>query len=87
MKHILERHHPRFWNGTTKSVQTFFDKNMSVIEIETAILAVISQNRAQLTKIGTNAKRGQVTGVYRGKQYKLGIKRGQIGQFYPLEHQ
>ena len=36
MKHILERHHPEYWNGTIKRDQTFLPKDMSINEINNA---------------------------------------------------
>ena len=37
MKHILERHHPEYWNGTIKSTQTILDKSMTIEDISNYI--------------------------------------------------
>ena len=33
MKHILERHHPEYWNGTIKNTQTFLDKSIGLLPV------------------------------------------------------
>ena len=50
MKHILERHHPEYWNGTIKRDQTFLPKDMSINEINNAIFDILQQNRDILIK-------------------------------------
>jgi hypothetical protein len=83
MKHILERHHPSFWNGTTTASQSFFPKNMSVAEIENAIAEVLKQNPRRIAEIGANGI-GPMTGIVNGVKYQLGLNRGRIGQFFPI---
>lgn len=80
MAHILERHHPSYWNGTEKAAQTFFDKNMTISDIENAIKSVLSQNAVLLRSGKIN---GQITGVVNGRTYVLGLRDGVVGQFYP----
>lgn len=82
MKHILERHHPNFWDGSVKKTQSFFDKNMSIDDISNAIHDVMKQNRDILIKKGTTGMY-QITGSYNGIEYVLGLKNGRVGQFYP----
>lgn len=81
MNHILTRHHPRFWDGTRKTVQTFFDDAMSIRDVENAVVQVAQQNRARLIEIGSGY--GQVTGTVGGRTYVLGVSRGHLSQFYP----
>lgn len=83
LKHILERHHPSFWNGKNKQSQSFFPKNMSVREIEHAISEVLKQNPTQIGKVGANGV-GHMTGVVNSVRYQLGLNRGRIGQFFPI---
>jgi hypothetical protein len=83
LKHILERHHPNFWNGTTKATQSFFPKNMSVDEIRSGIGEVLKQNAARVGQIGSNGV-GQIEGTVNGIRYVLGLNRGRVGQFYPV---
>lgn len=81
MKHILQRHHPVYWNGTIKASQSFFHNKMTVTEITNAIQIIMSQNRNILIKKGTNAV-FQITGRYNGVQYTIGINKGKVQQFY-----
>jgi len=84
MKHILERHHPDYWDGSLKEGQTFFDPNMSVDQVADTITLVLEQNRDILSAKGTNSVY-QVTGNVKGNTYVVGVKRGRIGQFYPKD--
>lgn len=81
MKHILQRHHPEFWNGSVKDKQSYFDAKISINELQNAITAVLKQNRELLITKGSNIKL-QIKGDYNGNQYVLGLKRGQIHQLY-----
>ncbi len=83
LKHILERHHPQYWNGSIKGTQSFFAKKTSISEIESAVFEVLKQNRDQVAKIGVNSK-GQMTGIVNGIKYRLGLKKGRLQQFYPV---
>jgi len=80
MKHILSRHHPKFWNGTIKTVQSFFDKKMQSNEMIAVIKDIINQNRNFINK--TTESEYQIRGVFEGVTYVVGIKNGRIGQFY-----
>ncbi|WP_354626824.1 S-type pyocin domain-containing protein [Morganella morganii] len=82
MKHILERYHPDFWDGSIKSTQSFFNKDMSVSELTDAIDRVMQQNRDILLEKGS-LRMYQIEGEYNGDMYTLGLKNGRIGQFYP----
>jgi hypothetical protein len=81
MKHILQRHHPNYWDGSVKTQQSFFDSSMSIDDITSAIKSVMSQNRDVLTSKGTKGMY-QITGTYNGKDYVLGLNNGRVGQFY-----
>ncbi|MDC9596950.1 hypothetical protein [Xenorhabdus anantnagensis] len=82
MKHILERHHPYYWDGSTKPKQSYFTCDMTVINIADAIYSIMKQNRDTLVKKG-HVRRLQIIGTYKGKIYTVGFKRGRVGQFYP----
>ncbi len=84
MSHILERHHPNFWNGESKAMQSFFSKKMSTSDIQHLVREVIKQNRNKLQKLGANSM-GSVRGVVNGVEYQLGINKGRIGQFFPIK--
>ncbi|MCE7008677.1 EndoU domain-containing protein [Kibdelosporangium philippinense] len=86
MDHILRRHHPDYWDGTVKDKQSFFPKSMSIPDIEDAIKQVMQQNRDDL--IANGGKRmHKIYGTVNGVKYQLGLNRGRIGQFFPLEGQ
>ncbi|MEH3001092.1 MULTISPECIES: hypothetical protein [Bacillus] len=80
MKHMLERHHPKYWNGTSKKTQTFFDSRLSVKDIERIAINVAKQNRTKLSKIKVS---GQVEGKVDGVKYVLGVSNGHMRQLYP----
>ncbi|MEG2909808.1 MAG: hypothetical protein RR945_11335, partial [Erysipelotrichaceae bacterium] len=82
MDHILSRHHLDYWDGTIKAKQSFFEKGTQISEIENAIDAVARQNKDLITEKGTNAI-FQITGLYNGKSYTLGLNNGKVGQFFP----
>lgn len=81
LTHVLERHHPAYWDGSVKGKQSFFDESMSIDDVQAAIGDVARQNREQMAQIGAGS--GQVQGSVNGVDYVLGVSRGRIGQFYP----
>jgi len=82
MRHILTRHHPDYWDGSSRTVQTFFSRNTSIDDIENAIESVINQNRERLSRLGGNGT-DTVEGIVNGITYVLRVDRGRIGSFYP----
>jgi hypothetical protein len=54
MKHILERHHPKYWSGQSKSTQTFFKDRMSIDDVTNAMESVIKQNMKELKEFKPN---------------------------------
>lgn len=80
MKHILSRHHPKFWDGSVKATQTFLSKHLTVSDIKKGIGAVIEQNKEAILKNGTS--RGQYKGIVDGIERTIGFKNGRIGQYY-----
>lgn len=82
MKHILERHHPEFWDGSVKETQSFLNSKMSIGDVSNAISEVMKQNRDLLIQKGSKGMY-QITGTVDGVEYVLGLKNGRIGQFYP----
>lgn len=83
MKHILTRHHPKYWDGSVKAAQSFLDKSMSIDEIANTIQSVMKQNRGTLIQKGTRGTY-QIRGYVDGVQYVVGLKNGRVGQFYPV---
>ena len=84
MQHILLRHHPAFWDGTIKSNQSFFNKNMTVSSIENILLRVVDQNRVAINKTTSATGFRQYIGEWNDIKYKVGIEKGQITQFFPM---
>ncbi|WP_236343061.1 hypothetical protein [Paenibacillus plantiphilus] len=86
MKHMLERHHPEYYNGTVPKdpaiPQSFFDKSMNIDDLAKAIEEVLKQNRGKIIEKGTKYSY-QIEGSYGGSNYVLGFNKGRIGQFYP----
>ncbi|MDO5682543.1 MAG: hypothetical protein Q4G46_06930, partial [Propionibacteriaceae bacterium] len=82
MKHILERHHPNYWNGTTKSTQTFFNPSMSINDVRSTVHAALQQHQATLRVRGTNA-RISLSGKVNGINYQMVVDQGRVVQFYP----
>ncbi|MGW2661136.1 hypothetical protein ACWCW7_09245 [Nocardia tengchongensis] len=81
LKHILTRHHPKYWDGSVKKEQTFLDRNMSVDDVTRAIGAVLQQNRDAVVAAGI--KFDQYFGTYQGVRYQVGVGNGLVGQFFP----
>ncbi|WP_338686578.1 polymorphic toxin-type HINT domain-containing protein [Streptomyces acidiscabies] len=82
MEHILTRHHPKYWDGSVKKTQSFFDPNMSVSDVQNAIGEVMKQNRDTLLQRGSKGMY-QISGKVNGVDYVLGMNKGRVGQFYP----
>ncbi|MDQ0943493.1 polymorphic toxin-type HINT domain-containing protein [Streptomyces sp. V1I1] len=82
MEHILTRHHPKYWDGSVKKTQSFFDSSMSVDDVQGAIGQVMRQNRDTLVQRGSQGMY-QIRGNVNGVDYVLGMNKGRVGQFYP----
>ena len=82
MKHILKRHHPKYWDGSSKISQTFFNPKMSVGDVRKLVHGAMKQNQSKLKKGGTN-KRIQLEGTYTNVKYKVVIDKGRVVPFYP----
>lgn len=82
MKHILERHHPEYWDGSLKAQQSFLSSKMSINDVTDAITNVMKQNREVLANRGSQGMY-QIKGTYDGVEYTLGLNKVRIGQFYP----
>lgn len=81
LKHILSRHHPSFWNGSTKTKQTFLFENMSIERIVDVIKKVLYENRQVIILQGTNDAY-QLESTIKGITYVVGLSEGRVGQFY-----
>ncbi|OWP83024.1 hypothetical protein BWK59_12705, partial [Flavobacterium davisii] len=80
--HILERHHPKYWNGSIKSKQSFFKKADDVI----GLLNKVFNKYEEIIKAGMKEKKmGSLILEVEGVEYQLGWKNGKIGQFFPVQ--
>ncbi|MGG0656914.1 hypothetical protein [Rummeliibacillus pycnus] len=84
MKHMLERHHPKYWNGSEKKKQTYYDSRYSIKDIENVAITVAKKNKKKLSEISANAS-GQVKAKVDGIEWVLGVKNGHIHQLYPVK--
>ncbi|MFE4133211.1 hypothetical protein [Peribacillus sp. YIM B13482] len=82
MKHMLTRHHPKYWDGSVKAKQTYYNPDLSVNAVKKFALNIAKQNKTTLSKKGTTST-FQVTGTVDGVKYVLGITKGHIKQLYP----
>lgn len=82
MKHILKRHHPKYWDGSSKGGQTFFNPNMSVNNVRSLVHGALKQYPSTLKSNGTNS-RISLQGIYNNVKYKMVIDKGRVVQFYP----
>ena len=83
LKHILSRHHPKYWDGSIKAGQSFFSKKTKIEDIIEVVTKILEQNKGLITTL-KDSKKFQITGTVNGVQYVLGTKNGRIGQLYPL---
>ena len=83
LKHILERHHPDYWDGSIKTDQSFLDPRLSINDVVNAISEIMKQNRDLVISKGTNSMH-QIEGTYKGINYVVGFNKGRIGQLYPF---
>jgi RHS repeat-associated protein len=84
MTHILERHHPSFWDGSVRTVQSFFDARMTTEDLVTVVADVMRQNREFILQRGNNAIYTLPATTVGEVQYILGVNNGRIAQLYPV---
>ena len=82
MEHFLRRHHPDYWDGSTKKKQSFFDRRLSVRDLEAIIGTILNKNRDTLREKGTYEYL-EFYEVVDGVKYKLAVREGKVAQFYP----
>ncbi|MEK4967605.1 hypothetical protein MKX29_08015 [Cytobacillus sp. FSL R7-0696] len=82
MKHMLERHHPKYWDGSVKKDQTFYNPDLSVNDVKNIAHTIAKNKKSTLSKKGTNST-FQVEGKVNGVEYVMGITKGHIKQLYP----
>ncbi|MFE3976581.1 MULTISPECIES: hypothetical protein [unclassified Peribacillus] len=55
MKHMLTRHHPKYWDGSVKAKQTYYNPDLSVNAVKKFALNIAKQNKTTLSKKGTTS--------------------------------
>ncbi len=83
MRHILERHSPEYWDGSTKTAQTFFRSGTTPENIQNIVSDVLRQNRNVMTSILDSYERSLV-GNSGGANYQISIYQGRITSVVPL---
>lgn len=92
-EHILQRHHPKYWNGTFEGKQSFFDPKTSLKTIQNYIKQTISSNSKTInSKVnGLKGKKGKVEVIQKinGTKYKLVLnvdekKSITVSTFFPV---
>lgn len=86
MQHMLQRHHPNYWNGSLPpggGPQSFLDPRMGIEDVSRVATDILRQNRAILENPPGGARIFQVTGTVDGHTYVVGLSNGHIRQLYP----
>ena len=83
MRHILERHAPEYWDGSSKSSQTFFEPGTTLEDIQDVVRDVLGQNRDAIIA-EPNAYEWELTGTSGGRSYGLSTYQGRVTQVYPM---
>lgn len=85
LKHILERHHPLYWDGSLATTQTFLHEKTTIQDIVHIIKEVMKQNKKSILEHGTQDFY-QIHGIINEIKYTVGFDNGRIGQFFiPLK--
>ncbi|MDQ1126529.1 hypothetical protein QE428_001562 [Microbacterium sp. SORGH_AS 505] len=82
IRHILTRHHPKYWDGSTKATQTFFNPNMSVADVKALVHVAMKQWPNTRKSKGTGST-FTLSGSAEGVKYTMTIQNGRVVQFYP----
>jgi len=83
MAHFLSRHHPAYWDGSTKLTQTFLDPSLSVDDVGMLVKQTVQtgyNTRAPSGFAGTFSYTTEINGV----TYRATTVFGKVVQFYPL---
>lgn len=84
LTHIVQSHHPDYWDGSKEKYQTSFKRGTTRRDIMRIIKAVIGHEDNKSKLIHNFRKRCQVTGTFQGIEYVLGMDElGRIGQLFP----
>jgi hypothetical protein len=82
LQHIMERHHPKYWDGSVKVRQSFLDPKLTVDDMVGIIESIMRSHRDEIIEHGTRGMY-QMEGEFNGVRYVLGLNKGRVGQLYP----
>ncbi|SDD15847.1 intein C-terminal splicing region/RHS repeat-associated core domain-containing protein [Glycomyces harbinensis] len=87
MKHFLQRHHPSYYAGGPKAIQSFLPGGTSVGQIKSIIGSVLAQNRGYISRLGGYGKFQLPPTTIGGNTFIVSIQRSSrygftISQFY-----
>lgn len=86
MQHILQRHHPSYWNGTVTKKQSFFDPSLRVNDIKNIVHSVVRGNSSEISRNVSNRTKSVVFGRVNGVRYRVSIdSSGHVTQVIPVE--
>jgi hypothetical protein len=83
MGHFLERHHPRYWDGSFATEQSFFEARMTIGDVEDIVRQVVNQNQAKIIANGGTNVETSIEGTVNGLKYAGKVDGGRVVQFYP----
>lgn len=82
IRHILTRHHPKYWDGSAKRAQTFLNPHMSISDVKALVHSALKQWPSTLKSKGTNST-FTLSGKVDGVKYTFTVQNGRVVQFYP----
>jgi hypothetical protein len=82
MQHILEGHHPNFFNGEFGRTQAFLPRSTTTGQIESMVEQILTQNRDRVIAIG--AGQDNVFGIIGGVRYQITLDAGRVVRFFPV---
>ena len=81
--HVLERHHPQYWDGSVKTVQTFLDEDLSIDDVTDLVKSTIQKGfdtRVAASRRSTFTYQAIIDGV----TYQARTEYGKVVQFFSL---
>lgn len=89
MQHILERHHPTYFDPEqAKLSNDMFRESRTIDDILDLIDQVVRQNTDEIDAIARKSRPeqqvGNVKATINGVTYRLGVNQGAIGTFHPV---
>ena len=83
LAHVLERHHPQYWDGSVKTVQTFLDEDLSMDDVTDLIKGTIQQGFDTRVAAGRRAT-FTYQAIIDGITYQARTEYGKVVQFFSL---